>query len=375
MEKLAKPFWGSYSASTRWGGFFDLPALSTRIEHIDSQTSAEGFWDDQDAAQGVLRERASLEETLTKFNKLKNEIKEAQELLELAASENDTHVHQQIEEQVPALERLLRSMEVARMLSGPEDGSDAIVTIHPGAGGTEAQDWAEMLMRMYVRWCERRGFRTETVDLQPGDEAGIKGASFLVQGPYAYGYLRAESGVHRLIRISPYDSNARRHTSFAAVFVVPDLEEDVGDIEIKPEDLRVDTFRASGAGGQHVNRTESAIRITHIPSGIVVQCQAERSQHKNRSTAMKMLRGRLYEKTRQEREAAFAQTYASHKMDIGFGSQVRSYTLAPYRLVKDERTEHKASNVDAVLDGDLDDFIEMYLMAAATRNTETKSDT
>lgn len=322
-----------------------------------------------------MRERSGIEDSLAKFKSLTQEISEAQELLDLAATENDVVVHQQIDAQLPNIERSLRGMEVARMLSGPQDRSDAIVTIHPGAGGTEAQDWAEMLMRMYLRWCERRGFRTETVDLQPGEEAGIKGASFLVQGPYAYGYLRAESGVHRLIRISPYDSNARRHTSFAAVFVVPDLDDDVGEIEIKPEDLRVDTFRSSGAGGQHVNKTESAIRITHLPSGIVVQCQAERSQHKNRSTAMKMLRGRLFERARQEREAAFANTYANSKMDIGFGSQVRSYTLAPYRLVKDERTEHKAGNVDAVLDGDLDDFIEIYLMAAAHQDAQASPKT
>ncbi|MCB9708348.1 MAG: peptide chain release factor 2 [Myxococcales bacterium] len=357
------------------GRFLDLSALRHRLAHIDAQSSASGFWDDQDAAQVILRERSGIEDSLAKFKSLTQEISEAQELLDLAATENDVVVHQQIDAQLPNIERSLRGMEVARMLSGPQDRSDAIVTIHPGAGGTEAQDWAEMLMRMYLRWCERRGFRTETVDLQPGEEAGIKGASFLVQGPYAYGYLRAESGVHRLIRISPYDSNARRHTSFAAVFVVPDLDDDVGEIEIKPEDLRVDTFRSSGAGGQHVNKTESAIRITHLPSGIVVQCQAERSQHKNRSTAMKMLRGRLFERARQEREAAFANTYANSKMDIGFGSQVRSYTLAPYRLVKDERTEHKAGNVDAVLDGDLDDFIEIYLMAAAHQDAQASPKT
>lgn len=343
--------------------------MATRLSHIDSQTSSERFWDDQEAAQVVLRERANLEDTINRYQALKKDIDEASELLELAASEDDNSVHQQIRLQLEVIEKSLRGMEVARMLSGPQDRSDAIVTIHPGAGGTEAQDWAEMLMRMYLRWSERRGFHTEVVDLQPGEEAGIKGASFLVQGPYAYGYLRAENGVHRLIRISPYDANARRHTSFAAVFVVPDLDDAVGDIVIKPEELRVDTFRASGAGGQHVNRTESAIRITHLPSGIVVQCQAERSQHKNRATAMKMLRGRLFEKARQEQEAAFAKTYASNKMDIGFGSQVRSYTLAPYRLVKDERTEHKAGNVDAVLDGELDDFIEIYLMNAANRSS------
>ncbi len=257
------------------------------------------------------------------------------------------------------------------MLSGSEDGSDAIVTVHPGAGGVDAQDWAEMLVRMYLRWCEQAGFSTEMIDHSPGDEAGIKSVSFVVKGEYAYGYLRAEGGVHRLIRISPFDSNARRHTAFAAVFVVPDLDDDEGEIEIRDEDLRVDTYRASGAGGQHVNKTESAIRLTHIPTGIVVQCQSERSQHKNRATAMKMLRGRLYEQQRREREAEFEENYGSDKQDIAFGSQVRTYTLNPYTMVKDERTELKVSNAQGVLDGDLDPFIEAYLMMAAERSTQT----
>jgi peptide chain release factor 2 len=231
-------------------------------------------------------------------------------------------------------------------------------------------------MRMYLRWCERKGFKTEVVNLQPGDEAGIKDVSITVSGPYAYGFLRAENGVHRLIRISPFDSNARRHTAFAAVFVVPDFGEDEGgEIEIKPEDLKVDTYRASGAGGQHVNRTESAIRITHIPSGIVVSCQAERSQHKNRSTAMKMLRGRLYEKQRQEREAEFAKNYTSQQMAISFGSQVRTYTLQPYTMVKDERTDYKSTDAQGVLDGDLDEFIEAYLLKAASERKSAEQST
>jgi peptide chain release factor 2 len=259
----------------------------------------------------------------------------------------------------------MREAELARMLSGPQDRSDAIVSISPGAGGIDAQDWAEMLMRMYLRWCEHKGFKTEIVNHQPGDDAGIKDASFTVHGPYAYGFLRAENGVHRLIRISPFDSNARRHTGFAAVLVVPDLGDAADEVEIKPEDLKVDTYRSGGAGGQHINKTESAVRITHIPSGIVVACQSERSQHKNRSTAMKMLAGRLFEKARQEREAEFAQNYTSGQLAISFGSQVRSYTLQPYTLVKDERTEHKSSNAQGVLDGDLDEFIEAYLLKAA----------
>jgi peptide chain release factor 2 len=301
------------------------------------------------------------------YDKLTREANDLTELVELAAADNDDALLAEAGEQLPALADGVRKLELTRMLSGSEDKSDAIVTIHPGAGGIDAQDWAEILMRMYLRWCERKGYKTEIVDHQPAEEAGIKGVSFVVSGPNAYGFLRSENGVHRLIRISPFDANARRQTSFAAVYVVPDLDDDVGEIEIRPEDLKVDTYRASGAGGQHVNKTESAVRFTHLPSGIVVACQQERSQHKNRALAMKMLRGRLYERARQERESAFEKAYGSNKSDIDFGSQIRSYTLAPYTLVKDERTEHKISQVNAVLDGDIDEFIEAYLLMKANR--------
>ena len=334
----------------------------------------EGFWDDQNAAQRVLRERASAQGKVEKLDKLGEEIPALLDLLEMAAEEGDESMVDEVASQIPDLEERLREMEVARMLSGTEDRSDAIVTIHPGAGGVDAQDWAEMLLRMYLRWAERKGFKTDMVDHQPGDEAGIKDASFLVKGEFAYGFLRAEGGVHRLIRIIPFDANARRHTAFAAVYVVPDLDEDVGEIEIKPDDLRVDTYRSSGAGGQHVNKTESAIRLTHLPSGIIVACQAERSQHKNRATAMKMLRGRLYEQRRREKEAAFEETYGSDRQEIAFGSQVRTYTLQPYTMVKDERSEHKVSNVQGVLDGNLDGFIEAYLLRAADRKSKKKTD-
>ncbi len=268
--------------------------------------------------------------------------------------------------QIPELERAVRQMEVRRMLAGPEDGSDAIVSINSGAGGLDAEDWAGLLQRMYLRWAEKRGFKVELLDVIEGD-GGVKSATVAVRGPYAYGFLRAENGVHRLIRISPFDANARRQTAFAAVEVVPDLDDDVGDIEIKPEDLEVDTFRSGGKGGQHVNKTESAIRITHVPSGIIVACQQERSQHKNRAMAMKMLRGKLYELERQRREAAFEEAYGVDKMENAFGSQVRTYTMQPYQLVKDERTDLKESNINAVLDGDLDAFIEAYLMQHAER--------
>jgi peptide chain release factor 2 len=335
--------------------------MRAELEELNERTQREGFWANTGEAKKVMGRRALVEQTLTRYEKLERETRDLLELLEMAADEHDDSLLQDLAGQTEELEKRLREAELRQLLSGPQDSSDAIVSINPGAGGIDAQDWAEMLMRMYLRWCERRGFKTEVVNLQPAGDAGIKDVSFTVQGHYAYGFLRGESGVHRLIRISPFDAGARRHTGFAAVFVVPNLEEDVGDIEIKPEDLRVDTFRSSGAGGQHVNKTESAVRLTHLPSGIAVSCQAERSQHKNRATAMQILRGRLFEKERQEREAAFQQSYGSSKMAIDFGSQVRTYTLAPYTLVKDERTDHKTGNVNAVLDGDLDDFIEAYL--------------
>jgi peptide chain release factor 2 len=255
-------------------------------------------------------------------------------------------------------------MEFARMLSGENDRTNALVSINAGAGGTDAQDWADMLLRMYLRWCERRGYATEMLDHQPGEEAGIKSASFSVSGEWAYGYLRSEKGVHRLVRISPFDANARRQTAFAAVDVYPDIEDTV-EIEIRDEDLEVQTFRSGGAGGQHVNKTESAVRIIHKPSGIVVGCQSERSQHKNRSSAMKMLRAKLYEKQEEEKRAKIEGHHATKK-SIEWGSQIRSYVLAPYRLVTDHRTELKVGNVDAVLDGDLDEFIRTFLIGAQT---------
>ena len=246
------------------------------------------------------------------------------------------------------------------MLSGEHDPNNAIFSINAGAGGTESQDWAEMLFRMYLRYCERKGFRTEITDYQPGEEAGIKGVTFTVEGDYAYGYLRAEMGVHRLVRISPFDANARRHTSFCSVFVFPEISDEI-EVDIDEKDLKVDTYRASGAGGQHVNKTESAIRITHVPSGIVVACQSERSQHKNRATAMKQLKARLYEMEQRKKEEE-ASAIAGEKKDISWGSQIRSYVLHPYRMVKDHRTGHEVGNADAVLDGDLEGFVEAYLL-------------
>jgi peptide chain release factor 2 len=282
-------------------------------------------------------------------------------LLDLAREGAEADVAADIEQSAARIEQEVAELEFKKMLSGENDFNNAIVSIHAGAGGTEAQDWAEMLLRMYLRWAEKRGFKTELVDILQGEEAGIKSATFIVSGDYAYGYLKAEIGIHRLVRISPFDANARRHTSFASLFVYPDIEDDVV-IEIDDKDLRVDTFRASGAGGQHINKTDSAVRITHLPSGIVVQCQNERSQHMNRATAMKLLKARLYEKEMEEREKELDRLHASKKQ-IAWGSQIRSYILQPYQMVKDHRTGREMGNVDAVLNGELDGFIEAYLMS------------
>jgi peptide chain release factor 2 len=281
-------------------------------------------------------------------------------MIELGEESEDEEALAEVGEMLPALEKSIGRMEFARMLSGEHDANNAIVSINAGAGGTEAQDWAEILLRMYLRYCERKGFKAEITEYQPGDEAGTKGVTITVSGDYAFGYLKAEKGIHRLVRISPFDSNARRHTSFCSVFVFPELSDDV-DIEVLDKDLKVDTFRASGAGGQHVNKTDSAIRITHLPSGIVVSCQSQRSQHKNRSTAMKQLKARLYELEMEKKESE-AEELGGEKKDIAWGSQIRSYVLHPYRMVKDHRTDFESGNTDAVLDGNLDGFIEAYLM-------------
>ncbi len=274
--------------------------------------------------------------------------------------EPDPEIEKDFEQAVAGLKKTLSELEFKRMLGGEHDKNNAILTIHPGAGGTESQDWAEMLMRMYLRYSERKGFKTEIMDLQSGDEAGIKSVTIEIQGSYAYGYLKAEAGVHRLVRISPFDSNKRRHTSFASVFVLPEIDENI-DVEINPADLRVDTYRASGAGGQHVNKTDSAIRITHLPTGIVVQCQNERSQHQNRANAMKILAARLYQKQLDEQREKYKEIESSKK-DIAWGSQIRSYVFHPYNMVKDHRTNEETSNTQAVMDGDIDAFIKSFLV-------------
>jgi peptide chain release factor 2 len=356
----------SRSAWPRSGGTFDLPRLERRAAELSEQAAAPGFWNDSEKAQAVGRETASVLDAIGRWKKQREGVDEAQVFLELA-EEDDADALAELRAKVEQVEHELDALELAQLLGGEHDAGHAIVEIHPGAGGLEAQDWAEMLLRMYLRWCERRGYRTELLEQQPGEGAGIKSATFTVQGPYAYGYLKAEAGVHRLVRISPFDANARRQTSFASVLVLPDIEEDI-QIEIRDEDLRVDTYRSSGAGGQHVNKTDSAVRLTHLPTGIVVACQNERSQHKNKSMAMKILKARLYELEREKQEAKMA-ALTKGKKEIGFGHQIRSYVLHPYRMVKDHRTNTEVGNADAVLDGDLDGFIDAYLRRQAGAET------
>jgi len=328
--------------------------------------SAAGFWDDQMAAQEVGRKRSRIEKRVAAGESLNTKSEELDVLLDL--QREGENVDSDIESLVAQLEKEIYDIEMSMKLAGEHDDRDAIVAIHPGAGGTESQDWAEMLLRMYLRFAERRGWATEMVEYQAGEEAGIKSSTMMVRGDYAYGYLKSEHGVHRLVRISPFDAAKRRHTSFASVYIYPDIDEEI-QIEINDKDLRVDTYRSSGAGGQHVNVTDSAVRITHLPSGIVVTCQNERSQHKNRDVAMKLLRARLYQLEVEKRQEE-QQKLEGEKKDIAFGSQIRSYVLQPYQLAKDLRTGYEVGDVQRVLDGDLNGFVEAYLAQRARTSAE-----
>jgi len=332
--------------------------IAERAE-AEQKIAAPGFWDHPQKAQEAVAALKAAKQKIADWEALDKRLADLRDLSQLLKEESDAGLEAELARDLAAYNEELERAELRTYLDGEQDRADAILSIHPGAGGTESQDWALMLYRMYLRWCERAGFQTRVIDFQEGDEAGIKDATFEVKGEYAYGFLRPEVGVHRLVRISPFDFNQRRHTSFASVFVYPEIENG-GEVEIRDEELRIDTYRSSGAGGQHVNKTESAVRITHLPTGIVVQCQAERSQHRNRDVAMKVLRARLYLR-QQEEERKKTEALEAGKRDIAWGSQIRSYVLHPYTLVKDHRTGQETGNIQAVLDGDLDPFIEAWL--------------
>lgn len=344
---------------TRWEVIFDLATKEARLAELEEEVSAPEFWDDNERALSITKERSDLATQLERVSSLATSIDDLDVLLEL--TQEDESLEQELLKEIQSVDASLQSFEMERMLSGEHDSQDAILEINSGAGGTEAQDWGEMLMRMYLRWAERRGYKATVLDLNQGDKAGIKSATISIEGTNAFGFLRSERGVHRLVRISPFDQNARRHTSFASVTVTPDLDQDV-EIEINDDEIRIDTYRASGAGGQHVNKTDSAVRITHLPSGIVVACQSLRSQHKNRDRALRVLKSKLHEIEFQKKRDEIDKM-AGDKMKIDFGSQIRNYVMQPYQLVKDLRTDKETGNVQAVLDGEIGMFIQAYLLS------------
>ncbi|WP_139177919.1 peptide chain release factor 2 [Oceanobacillus limi] len=340
-------------------GSLDLDSKNARIQELELEMTEPGFWDDQNTAQKVIDEANGLKSYVNKFDEIAERIDDLEVNYELVKEENDEELYEELNNEVTAVRQEINNFELQMLLSEPYDANNAILELHPGAGGTESQDWASMLLRMYQRWADSKGFSVETLDYLPGDEAGVKSVTLLIKGHNAYGYLKAEKGVHRLVRISPFDSSGRRHTSFASCEVMPELSDDV-DIEVRTEDIKVDTYRASGAGGQHVNTTDSAVRITHLPTNTVVTCQNERSQIKNREAAMKMLKAKLYQLEIERQQQELADIRGEQK-EIGWGSQIRSYVFHPYSMVKDHRTNMEIGNTQGVMDGDLDPFIDAYL--------------
>lgn len=338
---------------------FDITNLENELNNLEKQTTKNNFWEDSKNSSKVLKRITEIKNKIEQYKKVHNELQNLKDLTELLKQENDVDLEKDLERGIAILNSSVEKLEISTLLSGKYDSNNAIITLHPGAGGTEAQDWVEMLYRMYSKWANSNGFTIEELDYLPGDEAGIKSVTFLVSGNYAYGYLKGEQGVHRLVRISPFDAGGRRHTSFASVEVLPEITEDI-EIDINPDDLRIDTYRASGAGGQHINKTSSAVRITHIPTNIVVACQTERSQIQNRETAMKMLKSKLLHLKEQEHKNTIDELKGI-QMDIAWGSQIRSYVFCPYTLVKDHRTSYEVGNVQAVMDGDINGFIDSYL--------------